>query len=75
VLASVLGEPPGAKQRGVEVRAFQAQPDAQLLGELAHAVAQGKLVIPVEHRLPLTQAREAFQVARKGGVGKVLLLP
>ena len=76
VLASVVGEPPAAKGRPIEVRAFMAQPDATLLGELAEAVAKRKLTIPIAERLPLAKAGEAQERAEHGHVaGKILLLP
>jgi NADPH:quinone reductase-like Zn-dependent oxidoreductase len=74
-LGSVLGEPPAAKERGVKVVAIRTQPDSRLLGALAVGVAQGKLVIPVSRRFPLSQGREAMGLARGGGLSKVLLLP
>jgi NADPH:quinone reductase-like Zn-dependent oxidoreductase len=74
-VGSVVGEPPAAKERGVRVVAMRTQPDSRLLGALALGVAQGKLVIPVSRRFPLSQGREAIALARGGGLGKVLLLP
>ena len=38
------------------------------------AVRDGKLVIPIGPRLPLSQAAEGQAAAEKGGIGKVLLL-
>jgi len=73
-IGSVVGEPPGAKERGLAVRAFMARPDAKRLGELAQAVADGKLVIPIAERLPLAEAARAQEIAEKGGAGKVVLL-
>jgi NADPH:quinone reductase-like Zn-dependent oxidoreductase len=73
-IGSVVGEPPGAKERGLAVRAFMARPDSKRLAELAQAVADGKLVIPITERLPLAEAARAQEIAEKGGGGKVLLL-
>jgi len=70
----VVGEPPGAKERGLAVRAFMARPDSKRLAELAQAVADGKLVIPITERLPLAEAARAQEIAEKGGAGKVVLL-
>lgn len=76
VLASVLGEPAAAKGRPIAVRAFMAQPDGELLGRLALAVAQKKLTIPIAERLPLAQAAEAQRRAETHAVdGKILLIP
>ncbi len=74
-VASVLGPPAGAKERGLNVIAMQTQPDAQRLADLAQAVREQRLVIPIERTFPLAQGAEAFQLARSGGAGKVLLLP
>jgi NADPH:quinone reductase-like Zn-dependent oxidoreductase len=74
-VASVLGAPPGAKERGLKAIGLQTQPDSQRLASLAQAASEGRLVIPVERNFPLDQGAEAFQVARSGGVGKVVPLP
>jgi NADPH:quinone reductase-like Zn-dependent oxidoreductase len=75
-LASVLGEPAAAKGRPIVVRAFVAQPDAELLGRLAQAVARKQLTIPIAERLPLAKASEAQARMEQGRVqGKILLLP
>jgi NADPH:quinone reductase-like Zn-dependent oxidoreductase len=73
-IGSVVGEPAGAKQRGFVVRAFLAHWDAKRLAELAQAVADGKLVIPIAKRFPLAHAAEAQKLAEKGAGGKVLLI-
>jgi NADPH:quinone reductase-like Zn-dependent oxidoreductase len=73
-VGSVLGEPPGARERGLAVRAHLAHPDARRLAALAESAAAGKLVIPIAKRLPLTQVREAHTLAEKGAGGKIILL-
>jgi NADPH:quinone reductase-like Zn-dependent oxidoreductase len=73
-IGSVVGPPAGAKERGFVVRAFMAHDDSKRLGELAQAVADGKLVIPIAKRFPLAEARAAHELAEKGADGKVLLL-
>jgi NADPH:quinone reductase-like Zn-dependent oxidoreductase len=75
VVGSVVGEPPGARERGLTVRAMMTHPDPQRLRALAEAVARGELAIPIARRFPLAQAAEAQALAEAGGVGKVLLLP
>jgi NADPH:quinone reductase-like Zn-dependent oxidoreductase len=76
VLASVLGEPPAAKGKPIEVRAFMAQPDGQLLARYAQSVAQGRLTIPIAERRPLAEAGEAQKFAEEHKVdGKILLIP
>jgi NADPH:quinone reductase-like Zn-dependent oxidoreductase len=72
-IGSVVGEPPGAKERGLAVRPMWTHPDPRRLAELAQAVADGKLVIPIAKRLPLSEARQAHKLAEKGAGGKVLL--
>jgi NADPH:quinone reductase-like Zn-dependent oxidoreductase len=72
-VGSVLGETAGAKERGLVVHAFSTHPDPKRLGELARAVAVGKLVFPIAKRFSLDQIREAQQFAEKGPGGKVLL--
>jgi NADPH:quinone reductase-like Zn-dependent oxidoreductase len=74
-LGTTLGEPAGAREAGVRVTAIRTQPDARRLSELAQAAAERRLVVPVQRSFPLEQARDAFGVARQGGIGKVLLLP
>jgi NADPH:quinone reductase-like Zn-dependent oxidoreductase len=73
-IGSVLGEPAGARERGLHVMAIRTQPDPKQLADLAQAVSERRLVIPVEQTFPFDQGREAFRLARSGGVGKVLLL-
>jgi NADPH:quinone reductase-like Zn-dependent oxidoreductase len=74
VIGSVLGEPPGAKERGLVVRACMVHPDGRRLAELARAVAEGKLVIPIAKRFALAEIREAQTLAERGPGGKVVLL-
>ena len=72
-VGSVVGEPPGAKDRGLVVRAFMAHPDRKRLTELIAAVADGKLTIPIAKRMPLAEIRDAQRLAEKGAGGKVIL--
>jgi NADPH:quinone reductase-like Zn-dependent oxidoreductase len=73
-LGSVVGEPAGAKERGLVVRGVLAHPDAKRLAQLADAVAKGRLDIPVAKKLPLGEARMAQTLAQKSIGGKVVLL-
>jgi NADPH:quinone reductase-like Zn-dependent oxidoreductase len=76
VLGSVLGKPKAAEGKTIRVEAFMASPDAALLREMADAVRDGKLIIPIARRMKLSQAGEAQQLAETGGVrGKILLIP
>jgi NADPH:quinone reductase-like Zn-dependent oxidoreductase len=72
-VGSVVGEPPGAKDRGLVVRAFMAHPDRKRLAELVAAVAEGRLAIPIAKRMPLAEIRDAQRLAEKGAGGKVIL--
>jgi len=51
-IGSVLGEPSGAKERGLVVRAIQTHADSKRLAALAQAVVAGELVIPIGERFP-----------------------
>jgi NADPH:quinone reductase-like Zn-dependent oxidoreductase len=73
-IGSVVGEPAGAKERGLVVRSFLAHPDSKRLAELGRAAAAGKLVIPIARRFPLADAGKAQKLAEQGAGGKVLLL-
>jgi NADPH:quinone reductase-like Zn-dependent oxidoreductase len=72
-IGSVVGEPAGAKERGLSVRPMLTHPDSKRLAELAQAVADGKLVIPIAKGFPLSEARQAHKLAERGAGGKVLL--
>jgi NADPH:quinone reductase-like Zn-dependent oxidoreductase len=49
--------------------------DRETLQFMAEAVRDGKLVIPISQKLPLSEAAEAQAAAEKGGIGKILLVP
>jgi len=48
--------------------------DRKTLESMAEAVRDGKLVIPIGQKLPLSEAAEAQAEAEKGGAGKILLV-
>jgi NADPH:quinone reductase-like Zn-dependent oxidoreductase len=73
VVASVASDPKGAHERGLEVRHISAHPDPDCLTSMVRAVAEGTLVIPIAKRFPLSEIREAQELAEKGAGGKVLL--
>lgn len=75
VLGTALGPPPAANALDIQVRAIFTHPDSTRLAELGEAVVRGELVLPVEHRFPLHEARHGQVMAENGGVGKVLLVP
>jgi len=72
--ASVLGDPANRKDHpSVNVVSIRVAEDGPELEELAHAVVEGKLRIPIGKRLPLAQMAEAHRLAEKGGIGKILI--
>jgi NADPH:quinone reductase-like Zn-dependent oxidoreductase len=76
VLGSVLGKPKEAEGKDIRVEAFMASPDASLLRQMADAVRDGQLIIPVVKRMKLSEAGEAQAFAEKGSLGgKILLIP
>ena len=76
VFASVLGAPQNAaKYPSVKVVFVFSKFDRKTLEFMAEAVRDGKLVIPISQKLPLSDAAEAHAAAEKGGIGKILLVP
>ncbi len=76
VFASVVGAPQNAaKYPSVKVVPVFSKFDRETLQFMAEAVRDGKLVIPISERLPLSKAAEAQALAEKGGIGKILLVP
>jgi len=75
VFASVLGAPQNAAQYpSVKVVEVFSKFDRKTLEFMAEAVRDGKLIIPISQKLPLSEAAEAQAVAEKGGMGKILLV-
>src|SRR5258708_5604886 len=75
VFASVLGAPQNAeKYPSVKVVPVFVKPDTKTLQFMAEAVRDGKLVIPISRKLPLSDAAVGQAAAEKGGIGKVLLV-
>jgi NADPH:quinone reductase-like Zn-dependent oxidoreductase len=76
MFASVTGAPANAKDyQSIRVVSYVSHQDARTVLAIAQAVSAGKLVIPIERKLPLSAAREGHEAAGRGGTGKVLLLP
>jgi NADPH:quinone reductase-like Zn-dependent oxidoreductase len=76
VLGSVLGKPKEAEGKNIRVEAFMSTPNAALLREMADAVRDGTLVIPIARRMKLGEAGEAHRLAEAGSLeGKILLIP
>jgi len=75
VYASVVEAPQNAtKYPSVKVVHVFSKFDRGTLEFMAKAVLDGKLVIPISRKLPLSEAAEAQAAAEKGGIGKILLV-
>src|SRR5580704_16518566 len=75
VYASVVGAPQNAaKYPSVKLAPVFSKFDRKTLQFMAEAVRDGKLIIPISQKLPLSEAAEAQAAAEKGGVGKILLV-
>jgi NADPH:quinone reductase-like Zn-dependent oxidoreductase len=74
--ATVLVAPQNAeKYPSVKVVPVFSKFDRKTLEFMAEAVRDGKLVIPISQKLPLSEAAKAQAAAEKGGIGKILLVP
>ncbi len=75
VYSSVVGAPQNAaKYPSVKVVPVFSHFDRGTLQFMAEAVRDGKLVIPIGEKLPLSKAAEAQAAVEKGSVGKILLV-
>jgi NADPH:quinone reductase-like Zn-dependent oxidoreductase len=75
VYASVVATPQSAAYYpAVKVVHVFSKFDRKTLEFMAEAVRDGKLVIPISQKLPLSEAAEAQAEAEKGGGGKILLV-
>ena len=73
--ASVIPEGTAEKFPQVKITRVFAQPDPSKVREFADDIRDGKFVLPIARRLPLSAASEAHTLVEKGGTaGKVLLL-
>jgi NADPH:quinone reductase-like Zn-dependent oxidoreductase len=76
VFASATGAPANADQfPSVRVVEFVSKQDARTLDYVANAARDGRLSIPMDRRIPLSEASAGMAAVEKGGIGKVLLLP
>jgi NADPH:quinone reductase-like Zn-dependent oxidoreductase len=76
VYASVVGAPRNAADYPtVKVATVFSKFDRKTLEFMAEAVRDGKLVIPIRMKLPLSEAAQAQAAVEKGGAGKILLVP
>src|SRR5271157_2462315 len=75
IYASVVAAPQNATDYpSVKVVNVFSKFDRKTLEFMAEAVRDGKLVIPISQKLPLSEAAEAQAEAEKGGIGKILLV-
>ena len=75
VYASVVVVPQNAAEYpSVRVVHVFSRFDRKTLEFMAEAVRDGKLVIPISQKLPLSEAAEAQAAAEKGVAGKILLV-
>jgi NADPH:quinone reductase-like Zn-dependent oxidoreductase len=75
VYASVVEAPQNAATYpSVKVAHVFSKFDRKTLESMAGAVRDGKLVIPISQKMPLSEAAEAQAAAEKGGSGKILLV-
>jgi NADPH:quinone reductase-like Zn-dependent oxidoreductase len=74
--ASVVAAPQNASAYpSVRVVPVFSKFDRKTLQFMAEAVRDGKLVIPISEKLPLSEAAEAQAATEQGGVGTILLVP
>jgi NADPH:quinone reductase-like Zn-dependent oxidoreductase len=75
VYASVVDLPQNAAEYpSVKMVHVFSKFDRKTLEFMAEAVRDGKLVIPIGEKLPLSEAAEAQAAAEKGAAGKILLV-
>lgn len=75
VYASVVDLPQNAAEfPSVKVVHVFSKFDTKTLEFMAEAVRDGKLVIPISQKLPLSEAAKAQAEAEKGAAGKILLV-
>lgn len=72
--AAGLPEGAVAQNPAVKITRVFAKPDPSKVREFADDVRDGKFVLPIGRRMPLSDAAEAHALGEKGGIGKILLL-
>lgn len=76
VFASVTGAPANAKNYPlVRVVEFVSKQDPGTMRYIANAVVAGRLSIPIDRKISLSETAAGMAAVAKGGIGKVLLLP
>jgi NADPH:quinone reductase-like Zn-dependent oxidoreductase len=75
VYASAVAAPQNAAEYpAIKLVEVVSKADRKTLEFMAEAVQDGKLVIPIGQKLPLSEAAEAQATAEKGDIGKILLV-
>jgi NADPH:quinone reductase-like Zn-dependent oxidoreductase len=75
IFASVVGPPQNSgKFPAIKVVPVFAQADAQMLLQMADAVVEGRLEIPIAERMSLKDASKAHALMERGVDGKILLV-
>lgn len=74
---SIVGPPKDAALHPtIEINAIMAHPDVATYVRYAEAIRDGKLVLPIERMMALSEAAEAHALEEKGGLGgKIILVP
>ncbi|MEO8316188.1 MAG: NADP-dependent oxidoreductase [Pseudomonadota bacterium] len=72
--ASVLPEGTSSQNPTVTITRVFVRPDASKLREFADDIRDGKFLLPIAHRMPLSQAAEAHALGQQGGAGKIVLV-
>jgi NADPH:quinone reductase-like Zn-dependent oxidoreductase len=71
---AMMPESAAANNPTVKITRVGARPDASKVREFADDVRDGKFVLPIGRRMPLSDAAEAHVLGQKGGIGKIILL-
>jgi NADPH:quinone reductase-like Zn-dependent oxidoreductase len=72
--ASVLPEDTPGLNPSVTIARVFARADASKVREFADDIRDGRFLLPIGHRMPLSQAGEAHALAQGGGSGKIVLV-
>jgi NADPH:quinone reductase-like Zn-dependent oxidoreductase len=73
---SVLGPPKDAALHPtVNIKPMTSHRDPATYVHYAEAIRDGKLTIPIDRVMPLSEAAAAQAAAEKGGIGKIVLTP
>ena len=71
---ALLPEGAAAPNHAVKITRVLTRPDPSKVREFADDVRDGKFVLPIGRRMPLSDAAEAHVLGEKGAIGKILLL-